>query len=307
MATWDAVATVKAPIEQVLAYVAHNLSLGVSHIWLYFDDPETPVPDLLGGHPKVTVMLCDDRYWKSRGKRHDKHQSRQSRNARDAYGRTQSQWLTHIDVDEFILADKPVDRILEAVPADVRVVKLEPFEAMHDPGLPDDIFTARSFRGPLRKDFADLRPLALGEYEHLLPQAMLSHSVGKVFFRTGIPGLSPRLHGAMLDGERVPSSERNPDMRVLHFHAQDREAWLAALPFRLTRGAYQFYPEMQAFLMEATAQEIDRFYFRTQTVSGAAFATLEDRGRLVQADLGLRRKVQDLLEGRFGKSGSCSI
>lgn len=299
MATWDAVATVKAPADQVLAYVAHNLSLGAAHVWLYFDDPAADVPEVLGRHPKVTVTLCDDRYWKSRGKRKEAHQSRQSRNARDAYGRTLSQWLTHIDVDEFILSDRPVDQILDAVPPDVRAVKLEPFEAMHAPSLPDDIFTARMFRGPLRKEFADLRSAALGAYADVIPEGILSHTVGKVFFRTGIPGLSPRIHGAMLDGERVQSSGRHPEMRLLHFHAQDRAAWLAALPFRLSRGAYQFWPMLQGFLQTATPDEITEFYLQTQTVSPDAAALLAPRGRLLTADLCLRQEVADLLEGRL--------
>lgn len=297
MAGWSLVATIKAPEEQILAFAAHHLTLGADRLCLYFDDPETPIPAPLANHPRVTITLCDDAYWQRRGKRPEKHQVRQSRNAAEAYRRCRSAWLAHIDVDEFILADRPVAEILADVAAETRVVKLEPFEAMHDPALPDDIFTARLFRGPLRKDFADLRPLVLGEYEELLPQAMLSHSVGKVFFRTGIPGLSPRLHGAVLNGERIPSSDRNPDMRVLHFHAQDRASWLAALPFRLTRGAYQFYPDLQAFLLAATADEIDRFYARTQTVTEVAAASLAGRGRLLTANLGLRQKVQDLRNG----------
>lgn len=296
MATWDAVATVKAKAEQILAFVAHNLSMGADHIWLYVDDPLAVIPEPLRLHPQVTVTLCDDSYWRARGKRNERIEGRQTQNARDAYARTKSRWLTHIDVDEFILANRNVATILEAIQPDALVVQMEPYEAMHDPSLADDIFTANQFRGPLQSDCADLRPLVLGSYADLFPKGMLSHSAGKCFFRTGLRGLAPRLHGAMLHGERVPANGRHPDLRVLHFHAQDRESWRAMLPFRLTQGAYRFYPEMQAYLLAATPDEIDRFYLRTQTISPEAASLLLARGRLLTANLDLRRKVQDILE-----------
>ncbi|MBL9047962.1 MAG: glycosyltransferase family 2 protein [Tabrizicola sp.] len=299
MASWDTVATVKAPVEQILAYTAHHLWLGARSIRLYLDDPRTTLPDCLEQHPRVTITRCDDGYWQSQGKRPEGHQGRQSRNARHAYSGTDSTWLAHLDVDEFILAERPVEQILDDVSSDVRLVKLEPFEAVHDPALAEDIFTARTFRGPLRHEFADLRKVALGEYARLMPLGTLSHAIGKVFFRTGIPGLLPRIHGAMLKGERVPASDRNPEMRLLHFHAQDREAWRAALPFRLTRGAYQFNPLLQDYLLSASAEEIDHFYLRTQTLTPEITEALADRGRIATADLRLKAKVADLLAGRL--------
>ena len=150
MAAWDVVSTIKAPADQVLAFAAHHLSLGADHLWLFFDDPDAAIPAVLEGHPKVTVTRCDKAYWQAFGKRHERHQNRQARNAREAYGQTKSPWLAHLDVDEFLQADRPVAAILGGIPAEALVVQLEPFEAMHDPGLDDDIFTARTFRGPLR-------------------------------------------------------------------------------------------------------------------------------------------------------------
>lgn len=294
MTGWDVVSTIKAPTDQVLAFAAHHLSLGADHLWLFFDDPTAEMPALLQSHPRVTLTRCDDAYWQAQGKRHERHQNRQARNAREAYRRTANPWLAHLDVDEFLQADRPVATILADLPPEARVVQLEPFEAMQDPDLACDIFTARAFRGPLRTECADLRPLVLAEYAELFPEGMLSHSVGKCFFKTGIKGLSPRLHGAMLGAERVPSTGRNPEMRVLHFHAQDREAWLAALPFRLTRGAYQYRPALQAFLQDATPDEIDAFYHQTQSVQQKHIDLLLAARRLVFCDLGLRQKVNEL-------------
>lgn len=297
MATWSLVATVKAPKAKVLAFVAHHLALGAHHISLYFDDPDDPAHAAVAGLPRVTATLCTDAHWAAMGNRHDRHQNRQSRNARDAYQTCTTDWLGHIDVDEFILPDRPVAGILDmAAPADL-LLRMEPFEAMHDPGLPDDIYTARLFRGAIQHDYWQLRHPCLGRYRTLIRDGMLSHSVGKVFFRVGIRGLAPRLHSGMLGKTRIAVPDFHPAMRLLHFHAQDRQAWLDAVPFRVTRGAYQYKPPLQAYLATATPDEIAAFYQRTQTVAPAVAATLLEVGRAVTADLGLSAKVSALKTG----------
>ena len=67
----------------------------------------------------------------------------------------------------------------------------------------------------------------------------------------------------------------------------------------MTRGAYQFRPELQAFLAESDAEEIDRFYRRTQILSVDLRDELVKVGRVILADLGLRQKVQALRDGRL--------
>ena len=291
---WGLVSTVKAPPEKVLAFVAHHLSLGASRIWLYFDDPDDLAFDSVSHIPQVTPVRCDDVFWAAAGTRPDRHQNRQSRNAQSAYRACRLPWLGHIDVDEFLWPALPVAEILASAPPDQLTLRMEPYEAMHDPSLPDDIFTARQFRGPLKPRFAHLREPVLGTYAAILPEGHLSHTNGKSFFRTGIPGLSPRLHGAFLDKERLPGPPFDRRLAVLHFHAQDRAAWLKALPFRLTRGAYQYHPELQAHLESSGPTEIDFFYDRTQTLNADLSALLRDEGRLIEADLALRQKVGQL-------------
>jgi Glycosyl transferase family 2 len=297
MASWGLVATVKAPENKVLAFVAHHLSLGASRIWLYFDDPDDPAHAAVSGLRRVTATRCTDAYWASVGGRHERHQNRQARNARHAYERGSIDWLGHIDVDEFIHTSRPVADCLDAVAAKTIAIKLEPFEAMHDPALSDDIYTARQFRGALSPRHAALRAQVLGRYQDTLRDGMLSHTAGKVIFRTGVPNLSPRLHSVLLGGERLVTRTAHPEMRLLHFHAQDRKAWTAALPFRLTRGAYQYHPPLQAFLAAATPDEVEAFYQRTQTLAPDLIDDLTQKGRLIVADLGLRDKIAALRGG----------
>lgn len=295
---WGLVATVKAPPEKVAAFVAHHLSLGAARIWLYFDDPADPAAEPLSRLPRVTATRCNDGHWERLRGRPDRHQNRQSKNAQAAYKACLLPWLGHVDVDEFLWPSPPgprtVAEILGSLPPGQTTLRMEPFEAMHDPALPDDIFTARLFRGPLKQRFAHLRQPVLGAYADILPEGHLSHTNGKSFFRTGIPGLSPRLHGAFLKGQRLPGPPFDRRLPLLHFHAQDREGWLKALPFRLTRGAYQYHAALQAHLASAGPEETAFFYDRTQCLPPDIAQLLREEGRLIEADLDLRRKVAGL-------------
>ena len=299
MASWGLVSTIKAPEEKVLAFAAHHLSLGADHLWLYLDDPDQPVPAPLADHPRVTVTPCDDGHWDRVGKkRPPQHQNRQTHNARYTYReKVTTDWIVHIDVDEFILPARPIAAVLDDEPVATIALKLEPFEAMHDPLLPDDIYTSREFRGALRHEHWPRRRAALGHYRKVIRDGMLSHTVGKVIYRTRVPGLLPRLHAVMVDKVFVPTPEWQPEMKLLHFHSQDRADWLDRIPFRMTKGAYQFRPELQTFLAEATPEEIDKFYRRTQIMSVDLRDELARVGRVIIADLGLRAKVQALRDG----------
>lgn len=297
-ADWGLVATVKAAPEKVAAFVAHHLSLGAARIWLCFDDPAAPAAEPLSRLPRVTVTRCDDGHWQRLRGRPDRHQNRQSKNAQAVYRACPLPWLGHVDVDEFLWpaqsGNRTVAEILGSLPPEQITLRMEPFEAMHDPALPDDIFTARLFRGPLKQNFAHLRQPVLGAYAGILPEGHLSHTNGKSFFRTGIPGLSPRLHGAFLKGVRLPGPPFDRRLPLLHFHAQDRQGWLQALPFRLTRGAYQYHADLQAHLSSAGPEETASFYDRTQCLPPDIAQLLREEGRLIEADLHLRRKVADL-------------
>ncbi len=301
MGSWGLVATIKAPDEKALAFAAHHLSLGADHLWLFFDDPETRVPAALTNHPRITTTLCDAAHWTHVGKkRPPAHQNRQTQNARLTYrALADTDWIIHIDVDEFLLTPRPIAAILADVPDDTIAIKFEPFEAMHDPLLPDDIFTAREFRGALRHEHWPRRRAALGPFRKIIRDGMMSHTVGKVAYRTGVQGLLPRLHTVMVDKEFVRTPDWHPEIQLLHFHAQDKAAWLAAVPFRITKGAYQFRPELQAFLAESPPEEIDRFYRRTQILPLDLREELVKVGRVIIADLGLRAKVQALRDGQL--------
>lgn len=288
---WGIVTTVKAPVDQVLAFVAHHLTLGPEHIWVHFDDPEAPGPEALVGLDRVTATRCDPRYWKRlRGNRPKAHQFRQSLNLRRIYAETDLDWLLHIDVDEFLVADRPLAPILSDL--DRAMIRVEPWDALHDPGAPDDIFSGRYFRRALRKgdDPAGLAALH-GPYAGLLLKGMLGHTAGKCFFRTGIAEFEPAIHSARFMGRPQHAGAFAEGLALLHFHAEDPERWLERLPYRIEHGAYRAAPPLQAFLAGAAPEVLGDFYLRTQVATPEALEALRALGMLREERLGLREKV----------------
>jgi hypothetical protein len=284
MTAWGLVTTLRAPEALVRAFVAHHLALGATQLWLYFDDPHDPAYDAVAHIPGVNATRCSQGHWQAIARqRPAKIENRQTRNAQVAYAACPLPWLGHVDIDEYLWPARPVGDLLHDVPPDVAMLRMEPYEAMQDAGHPDA--APRLFRGALKERHADLRTAILGSYADVLPQAMLSHVVGKAMFRTAIAGLSMRLHGAFLNGVRQPGPAFSRDMVLLHCHAQGKAAWRDALEFRLTRGAYQYQPALQSYLAAADSDELDRFYRETQVLTLEKQALLRSAGRLIEADL----------------------
>ena len=158
--------------------------------------------------------------------------------------------------------------------------------------IPDDIFTAQHFRAALNgQRHVAARARVFGPYAPLLANGVLSHSAGKCFFRTGLARFEPRLHGAFRAGARVPGGDFTPGIALLHFHAQDPARWRDRLHFRLTRGAYQYNPPLQDWLLNATGAEIDTFYRATQTATPETLAKLRAEGALLTTELHLRETL----------------
>ena len=300
MPRWGICATVRAPTDQVLAFAAHHLDLGAARIWLHFDDPDDPALPVLAALPRVKAIACDAAYWQALcGRRPAAHQNRQSRNIQRVCDAARLPWIAHLDHDEFLVADRPVAEILGTAAPGRPMVRAAPFEALHDPSLPDDIQTARHFRAALRgAAHAQQRHALYGPYADMLPDGMLGHSAGKCFFRTGIPGLRPQIHGAFAGTERLPGGPFDPGLELLHIHAADPAQWLAQLDFRLAQGAYRARPDLVAHLTAASATDRRRFYDAVQGASPDLLDRLSRLGLLRTHDLGLRAKVARLMAMR---------
>lgn len=292
---WGVCTTAKAPLPQLLAFVAWHKHVGASRIWVHLDDADAVSGAVLDQIDGVTAVLCDDGYWAARGGRPKRQEPRQSYNMQRVYELAELPVIAHVDVDEYLYSDQPIGDVLAAWDDDRPFLRCAPAEALHDPTLQDDIFTARQFRLPFpAKMKAPKRVAVLGAYAPLLASNMLSHKVGKSFFRTGLEGFVPKIHAGSFGGPRPISLPATRDIVVLHFHAQDRAAWLAALPHRTVNGAYRFNEPLADFLASASAGEVDDFYTATQVASPPLIAALSAHGLLVEADLNLRDKIDAL-------------
>jgi len=290
---WGVCTTVKAPLSQILAFIAWHKHLGASHIWVHLDDGDPFSAHIIDQIDGVSAVICDAVYWGMNGGRPNRQERRQTVNIRRIYALAKVPVLAHLDVDEFLWPARPMSDILADWTGDDPFLRARPAEALHNPALADDVFTAQQFRYPFPMPLpVEARMDVLGDYTALLPKNMLSHKAGKSLFRTGIANLRPKLHAASWGDDPDPIRlPLHPDLTVLHFHAQDKDAWLASLPHRVAHGAYRFNDALAGFVDDATPQDIDAFYTATQTASSEMVAKLKAYDLLLEADLKLKEKV----------------
>ena len=293
---WGVCCTAKATLPQLLAFVAWHRAAGATRIWVHLDDADVISGNVLNQIDGVTAILCDDAYWAELGIRPKRQEPRQSYNMQRVYALAELPVIAHVDVDEYLYSERVISDVLDEWDDGLPFLRVAPAEALHDPTLKDDIFTARQFRLPFPNGMPDAKRIdVLGKYLPLLRKNMMSHKVGKSFFKTGIPGLIPKIHAGSFGKNEPPLSVPvNRDIVVLHFHAQDKAAWLDALPHRTINGAYRFNEPLAAFFEDATAEQIITFYDATQSASPELVAALDRHGLLVEAKLNLKDQVSAL-------------
>lgn len=239
---WGVVSTIKAPLRDIANFAAHHLEIGAHRIFIYLDDDNQPALDALSGHPRLTLIKADAANWRN-AKRPDKHQPRQSANARHALKRKSAglDWLAHIDVDEFIWPVKPLAEQLQALPQDCLCARIRPVEALSPEGVADIPPGLTHFKATaLKRDRRNAETGAIyPTFGPHLNGGFLSHVAGKMIFRTGIDGLSPRIHNVILGDVQNPGQQELSQAELLHLHAPSLNDWLSRFDYRLEKGAYR--------------------------------------------------------------------
>lgn len=235
MTTWGLSATILAPTEEILQFAAYHLEAGAHRLYLYLDDDNPAAFDALKAHPKVRVTHCDDSHWDRLAmKRPRKHQVRQSANATHAYQRAGDvDWLIHMDVDEFLVPQRPVADALSACPANQTIARIRPMEVLAGDGT---AFKAFIPNGPDRAGTVRALYPTYGAY---VKGGFLSHLAGKLFVRTGLPNVRVQIHNAFQNDEMLKGPEQHPDIDLAHLHAANWDAWIAAYRFRVAKGSYR--------------------------------------------------------------------
>lgn len=231
MTRWGLSATIKAPTPEILHFAAFHIETGAHRLYIYLDDANTHAFNILKQHPKIRPTLCDDAYWN--GKRPKKHQVRQTKNATHAYHRrAEVDWLIHMDVDEFLIAEKPIADILGGL-EDAKIVRIRPMEQLAGDGT---AFKAFVPNGPGRNRIvAALYPT----YGPHIKGGFLSHLAGKVFVRTGLPDIRVQIHNVFQHDELLPGPDDTDGITLAHCHAKSWDKWIAAYRYRHSQGSYR--------------------------------------------------------------------
>lgn len=235
MIKWGLSATIKAPLREILDFSAYHLELGAHRLYIYLDDHNPEAFACLKAHPKIRVINCNEDYWhKQFGKRPVKHQVRQTVNATHAYGRrAETDWLIHLDVDEFLWCDDDLPATLGVLGDQVKCARVRPLELLSGDGT---AFKAFIPNGPERqKIVARLYP-DFGEH---MKTGFLSHIAGKLFVRNGMEGLKVKIHNVFQGDEMNPHQVELASVVLCHAHAKNWQDWLAAYRFRLNKGSYR--------------------------------------------------------------------
>lgn len=240
MTTWGIVSTIKAPARDVLNFCAWHIDLGAHRMFIHLDAPDPDLFALLKAHPRIRPVTCDETYWKRLGKaRPKKHQVRQSHNATRTYlQRADVDWLAHIDVDEFILADRPIPDLLDASGPECQVARMRPIESLSPSDTPNN---TRYFKDLVadRKERLRLSSQVWPTYGAHLQGGFLSHVAGKIFARTGVSNAEFRIHNLLVGDKKNPGQQELGAVRLAHLHAKTWDDFLGQYRFRLDRGSYR--------------------------------------------------------------------
>lgn len=305
---WGVVATVKASVREVLEFSAHHLDIGADQIIIYLDDANKDSFDALNKNPKIKPILCNHAYWKStKGWRPKFQEVRQSTNATHAYQNIEGlNWLTHIDVDEFIVSDKEISQTLGELPQNCKTARVFPVESMSDDAtcVTSETFFKACHRNAdiRRKETQQIYP----EFGKYLGGGFLSHTIGKMFFRTGINQLDVRIHNVFVDGKSNPDVVQLDCAELYHVHARNWQDWYKRFPKRHELGAYKpdrvsnipvedggvpIHQILEQILSEHGVDGLKRFYHETCVATPELRERLEKYGHLRSYRFNLSEKV----------------
>ncbi len=238
---WGLVSTIRAPLLQIARFAAHHLEIGAEALHIHLDQSDPAAAAFLGRHPRLNVIQCDDAYWRASGKaRMDAHQQRQAFNATRTLRSVSEDldWLGHIDVDEFLLGAAPLATALAQISPDAAVARLTPTEV-----LASDTAADRPRHFKLTHKGAGVAKATL---QYVYPTfglhlygGFLSHTIGKVFARTGIPGTRLGIHTLKYMGEDATNTATLPGVHLGHLHAPSWSFFREHFEFRRRRGSYR--------------------------------------------------------------------
>lgn len=250
-ASWSIVTTMHGIPETLLPCIAHHLQSDAQAIHVYLDAPNPVVEAALAPHPRVIVTLCDAAYWQS-------HQMprpaglvrRQIANLHHARSHSASDWMVHIDADEFLVPARPdsafsLGRELAMVPEGTDWVRIRNMERLQPPAHAE-AGAETIFDGIFREQSPDAALIrqAYGPAAQYLLNGFAGYIRGKIGLRRD-SRLVPRLHDVLTPelvrqrgrqkGAFAPKLSDLPpfrvieETRILHFDGWTALHWTSKL------------------------------------------------------------------------------
>jgi hypothetical protein len=223
---WGVMATLREPVQLAAAFVCHHLDAGATKITLFFDDPDDPAIDIVSQFDRVQVIRCDAAHWRRLAtERPATHYLRQIRNAEHASKATETEWLFHLDADEFLYMPDGILPDLAPLGRRTRWLRVPVAERIWDGSIREDELFGGVFRQPLPGGAADVDRLYGAGHEHLYPEGMSGHPFGKALMRTDRP-LAPKIHvvNHHRTGRRL-SFRQARHITLLHFDGLSKCHW----------------------------------------------------------------------------------
>lgn len=238
---WSVVSTVAEPAQLVCAFVAHHLHLGAARVHLFLDRPDESTQHLLSGVEGVALTVCDEAYWRERGGRPELVTERQKINAQSVYDSGDTEWLLHLDADEFLYHSAGlIEAMQHADPscAELRVGVRERVRISGD--RRSDIF-AGCFRIPAERPESFYRSIYGEEAAGFLHKGLKAYSHFKTLYRRG-RGLALGIHAAR-NGREVKSHPASvPGRPLLHFDGLTPLSWVQKMYQKLLIEDYRNKP-----------------------------------------------------------------
>ncbi len=220
MTSWSVICFANEQPEHLRAFVAWHLGSGAREVQLMLDKPNSALVQELAGVPNLRVRSFQNDYWQDNYGRNDLNRVDRHRIlATQAYRAATSDWVLHIDADEFIYADGDIARLLADVPNHthaIRIAAADRLLASTDADWPGDKF---------RMMTNEKYPAWLSEIYKFPNQfnfGLRGHSNGKLFVRGGktdIELMPHRLIGP--DQKRVHKNKWSEPFTLLHMFVYD--------------------------------------------------------------------------------------
>jgi hypothetical protein len=249
--------TIRAPLNDTLAFVNYHINIGIDHIYLFFDDPDDQAVDVLSPDKRITCYRCNAGYWADKANDLPKSDLsinvKQEINSRVAINISREKgykWICHLDGDELIYAPGGFKKTIASLKPYVQVARFPVLEA-----IPDKITTQSAFQdlyffkhGPInclpkngsiymdRRQFffflADkiqynakkIRSILLG-CNQVTDGYIKGHTAGKSITRINTFLVSYSSHFPILaEKERLPVTLVR-GIKLLHFDSPDYDRW----------------------------------------------------------------------------------